>query len=212
MHIPTGLILHAYDIAEMRCNDSDIDLSYEELLFSSKKLAELFLSSVQIKGLERKKTKFTHVEKIFLDEIINSNVNTDRIELRLNDLFDHFQGYMQLTDNRDNMYIWSPEDTINLLDKFNIIDCVKINELCFFKASTLKPDSYDYTEFYSNTKYRLNYKDLYPQEEFEIVEVTTHISVRRPSQKEFKTLVADVLKNATIPKKIKDRFEVFINP
>jgi hypothetical protein len=71
-------------------------------------------------------------------------------------------------------------------------------------------DNWDYDDFKKKTGYRLNRYEIYPKVEFEIIEITKDIQVKRPSSDEFKGLVLQILKDARVPQEISDRVKQYV--
>lgn len=209
LHIPTGLILkeYLYDYDEEDIDDPDM-----EVMFESRQEAELVLSVVKTRAIEKRKVKFTEKEKSFINSIwFRGSSNSKMPLLSLSSLSPSmFCKKLVNVGGTEETFEWTPQDMVNLIPKLNIVDVYIIPEGSFYRAAGISPEDEDMDEFKRQTGYPLNYQDLYLCSEFEIVEVAVNMAVTRPSTSEFRDLVFRIMNEAKVPDDIRERVKTFI--
>lgn len=211
LHIPTSLILRTYIYDEG--DAQKIDNYNEEIVFDTKELAETALTLCSVLGLELKRGRLTDKETSFFSSM-SFNTNPKGI-IPATQLTPRLFTHMMLTINHKKPPTtteveWTPRDTHNLMSRFNHVECFQFPDAIFFEAAGISMDNWDYEEFKKKTGYRLNRYEIYPKVEFEIIEITKDIQVKRPSPDEFKGLVLQILKDARVPQEISDRVKQYI--
>jgi hypothetical protein len=211
LHIPTSLILrtYLYDEADVQ----KIDNYSEEIVFDTKELAETALTLCSVLGLELKRGRLTDKETSFFNSIsLNTWIKGIIPATKLTPIL--FTNMMLTINHKQppttTEVEWTPRDAHNLMSKFNHVECFQLPNAIFFEAVGISMDNWDYEEFKKKTGYRLNRHEIYPKVEFEIIEITKDIQVKRPSPDEFKGLVLHILKDTRVPQEIADRFKQYI--
>lgn len=216
LHIPTGLIIGNYNYDFYNCNESSIEVPQKELTYSTKEKAQAFLDLQTESGLERKKCTSTQQEKLVFENMSAYGVTfKDKMILSLRNISDWLSSYRTVVGRNNNSaepFDWSPEQSITFIsEKMKIIECVYIQPQNFFITCSLAEHKQNPEEFKKTYGYEMNIYNIYPKTEFEIIEISCPIVVKRPTQEQFRKLIHQMISDDKVPIKIKQQFLGFIS-